>query len=130
MIARLSYLNTEIKANKKRIDEIDSSYDETKEKLILALENEKKDVHEQIKNLSEREFITIESKGKALRSGLEMQLRHCEEAESKLKDIDEFKKTLENCRWNYELEKMEEEKKRDIHEYYIEELKKEKMYKK
>lgn len=86
MIARLSYLNTEIKANKKRIDEIDSSYDETKEKLILALENEKKDVHEQIKNLSEREFITIESKGKALRSGLEMQLRHCEEAESKLKD--------------------------------------------
>ena len=51
-------------------------------------------------------------------------------AESKLKDIDEFKKTLENCRWNYELEKMEEDKKRDIHEYYIEELKKEKMYKK
>lgn len=29
-------------------------------------------------------------------------------AEAKLKMIDEFKKTLENSRWNYELDKMEE----------------------
>ena len=51
-------------------------------------------------------------------------------AEAKLKMIDEFKKTLENSKWNYEHDKMEEQKKQEIHDYFIEELKKEKVYKK
>ena len=42
--------------------------------------------------------------------------------------IDEFKKTLENSKWNDGLEKMEEEKKRDIHEYFIDQLKKNKEH--
>lgn len=86
LIAKISFLSTEIKANKKRIADIDETYDETKEKLIRALEGEKKDVHEQIKKLSEKEFTTVEFKGKAMRSGLEMQLKHCEEAEARLKN--------------------------------------------
>ena len=53
-----------------------------------------------------------------------------QDAEEKLLMIDEFKKTLDNYRWNTELEKIEAQKKQQIHDYFIEELKKDKNFRK
>lgn len=86
LIARMSYLKTEIKANKKRIEDIDNTFVVSKEKLINALEREKREVGEEVKKLSEKEFGSIETRGKVVKEGLQHQLQRCKDIEQKLKE--------------------------------------------
>lgn len=86
LIAKIRYFKTEIKANLKRIEDIDNVFTVSKERMISALEREKKEVGEEIKELSEKEFGALETKGRVVKEGLQHQLNSCLKVEQKLKE--------------------------------------------
>ena len=114
LVSDVHKLKKDIEDNRRRIIEIDEVYLTAKEKLILALEEEKKEVGRSIRQTSEIKFGSVECKTKAVIEGLESQLEHCREMEQQLKeDFGQLFNQLKNNERNKERKLTELKKEMD-----------------